>query len=146
MQGRIRTNHIAAWLALIAVAMLFVAPAISRTIAHRTGCQHITHAMPGTMSGIHHDMAMSAICEPSSLMDQQMMSGKAMSPMEEIACGYCQLLVQLPFIQFAIVFLLWLLLLFVLRFSLIPLICVTLFQPWAPQRARAPPAVFQSSF
>ncbi|CEJ67020.1 hypothetical protein [Citrobacter pasteurii] len=91
-------------------------------------------------------MAMSAVCEPSSLMDQQMMSGKAMSPMEEIACGYCQLLVQLPFIQFALVVLLWLLLLFVLRFSLIPLNCVTLFQPWAPQRARAPPAVFQSSF
>ena len=146
MQGRIRANSIAAWLALIAVAMLFVAPVISRTIAHRTVCQQITHAMPVTMSGMHHDMAMPAVCESSSLMDQRMLAGMAMSPMEEIACGYCQLLVHLPFIQFALTFLLWLLLLFAIRFPLISLICATLFQPWSPQRARAPPAVLQNSF
>jgi len=66
-----------------------------------------------------------------------------MSPMEEIACGYCQLLIHLPFILFTLTFLLWLLWHFVIRPFITPLFFSTLFRPWEPQRARAPPAVFQ---
>ncbi|VEC05046.1 TonB-dependent copper receptor (plasmid) [Klebsiella pneumoniae] len=40
-----------------------------------------------------------------------------MSPMEEIACGYCQLLIHLPFVQFVLTVMLWLMLLSV-RLSL----------------------------
>lgn len=67
-----------------------------------------------------------------------------MSLMEEIACGYCQLLIHLPFILFTLTFLLWLLLSIVVRPFVTPLFFSTLFHPWEPQRARAPPAVFQS--
>lgn len=66
-----------------------------------------------------------------------------MSPMEEIACGYCQLLIHLPFILFALIFLLWLLLHFIIPVFATALFFATLLRPWKPQRARAPPAVFQ---
>jgi len=89
-------------------------------------------------------MGTSALCQMSHKMSSIFMQpDHAMSPMEEIACGYCQLLVHLPFIQFALIFLLWLLLLFAFRPRPLPLFCITLFRPWKPQRARAPPSEFQ---
>ncbi|ENC9770192.1 TPA: DUF2946 domain-containing protein [Citrobacter koseri] len=146
MHGRTRINRITAWLALFAVAMLFIAPVISKSIARQADCEHSSHSMVMMSSGSHHDMAASVPCEPSLSVAHQMMSGKAMSPVEEIVCGYCQLLVHLPFVQFALVFLLWLLLLFVICCSVRPLHLSVIFRPWAPQRARAPPAVFPFSF
>ncbi|OUF47721.1 DUF2946 domain-containing protein [Pluralibacter gergoviae] len=142
LQGRNRTTFFAAWLALFAIAMLFVAPAVSRTLAHRAACHHDTMAMSPSMADMHPGMAMTARCEPPSPMMQRMMSGKGMSPMEEIVCGYCQLLAHFPFIELLLAALLWLLLRFILRTSLPPLACAPLFRPWFPQRARAPPAVF----
>ncbi|STV85522.1 Uncharacterised protein [Klebsiella michiganensis] len=63
------------------------------------------------MSGMHHDMAMPEHCEQNLTMVYPMMAGHAMSPMEEIACGYCHLLIHLPFVQFVLTIMLWLMLL-----------------------------------
>lgn len=117
--------------------MLFVAPVISKSIARQAACQH---------SSAISSMPMPTRCEETAAMDHQMMSGQAMSPMEEIACGYCQLLVHLPFVQLMLAMLLWLLLLFVVSTPLIPIACAPIFRAWTPQRARAPPAVFLASF
>ena len=97
------------------------------------------------MSGMHHDMAMPEHCEQNLTMVHPMMAGHAMSPMEEIACGYCQLLIHLPFVQLLLTVMLWLMLLCV-RLSLpLQAICSPIFRAWTPQRARAPPAVFLSA-
>lgn len=56
-------------------------------------------------------MAMPEHCEQNLTMVHPMMAGHAMSPMEEIACGYCHLLIHLPFVQFVLTIMLWLMLL-----------------------------------
>ncbi|TCQ71041.1 DUF2946 family protein [Raoultella ornithinolytica] len=126
--------------------MLFVAPVVSKAIARQAACRHLSTVSSMPMPGMHHDMPMAAHCAEKAAMDHRMMSGQAMSPMEEIACGYCQLLVHLPFVQLLLAMLLWLLLLFVVSTPLIPIACAPIFRAWAPQRARAPPAVFLASF
>lgn len=89
-------------------------------------------------------MAMPEHCEQNLTMVHRMMAEHAMSPMEEIACGYCQLLIHLPFVQLVLMVMLWLILLCV-RLSLqLQAIFSPIFRAWAPQRARAPPAVFLS--
>jgi len=87
-----------------------------------------------------------AHCDNPPLTAHRMMPGQAMSPMEEIACGYCQLLIHLPFVQFMLTALLWLMLMSVRstppqRFTPSPV-----FRAWTPQRARAPPAVSPSAW
>lgn len=94
------------------------------------------------MSGMHHSTAMPDHCEANLTMVHRMMSGNAMSPMEEIACGYCQLLIHLPFILFVLTALLWLMLLCVRLSPPLRTIFTPIFRAWTPQRARAPPAVF----
>lgn len=97
--------------------MLFIAPVISKSLVHHSDCvsSAITTAMPEhhgmAMSGMHHDMAMPEHCEQNLTMVHPMMAGHAMSPMEEIACGYCHLLIHLPFVQFVLTIMLWLMLL-----------------------------------
>lgn len=87
-------------------------------------------------------MAMPEHCEQNVTMVHSMMAGHAMSPMEEIACGYCQLLIHLPFVQFVLNVLLWMMILSV--HIPLPLLAILspIFRAWAPQRARAPPAAF----
>ncbi|EGV0699946.1 DUF2946 domain-containing protein [Escherichia coli] len=129
-------------MALLSVAMLFIAPVISKSLAHHSDCVNsaITTAMPE-----HRGMAMPEHCEKNHTMIHPMMAGHAMSPMEEIACGYCQLLIHLPFVQLLLTVMLWLMLLCV-RLSLpLQAICSPIFRAWTPQRARAPPAVFLSA-
>lgn len=138
-------------MALFSVAMLFVAPVISKSLAHHSDClaSATTMTMPDhhgmAMSGMHHNMTMPEHCEQNLTMGHRMMAGQAMSPMEEIACGYCQLLIHLPFIQFVLTVMLWLMLLCA-HLSL-PLLAILspIFCPWAPQRARAPPSVYLSA-
>ncbi len=138
-------------MALLSVAMLFIAPVISKSLAHHSGCVNsaISTTMPEhrgmTMSEMHHDMAMPDHCEQNFIMVHRMMPGHAMSPMEEIACGYCQLLIHLPFVQFVLKVMLWLMLLCV-RIPLPLLVILSpIFRAWTPQRARAPPASFLSA-
>ncbi len=109
----------------------------------------MTTAMPDhhgmTMSEMHHDMAMPEHCDQHLMMVHPMMSGQAMSPMEEIACGYCQLLIHLPFVPFVLMVMIWLMLLCVRQSLPLPVILSPIFRAWTPQRARAPPAVFHSA-
>jgi hypothetical protein len=119
--------------------MLFVAPVISKSISHRTACEHDVTAM--NMSDMHHSMMMAEPCQTMSGMDHRMISGQAMSPMEEIACGYCQLLIHLPFVLFMLTVLLWLLLLCVQCIPVPRTVFLPAFRTWASQHARAPPAV-----
>ncbi|MEB7944675.1 DUF2946 domain-containing protein [Raoultella ornithinolytica] len=151
MYGRNRFFFIAACMALLSVAMLFIAPVISKSLVHHSDCvsSAITTAMPEhhgmAMSGMHHDMAMPEHCEQNLTMVYPMMAGHAMSPMEEIACGYCHLLIHLPFVQFVLTIMLWLMLLCVHLSLPLQAIFSPIFRAWAPQRARAPPAAFLSA-
>lgn len=132
--------RIAAWLALLSIAMLFVAPLISKSLAHHETCQHEMFSM--IMSGMQHDMPMAEHCHGDAGMNQRMLSGHGMSPVEEIACGYCQLLIHLPFdLLILAVLILLILLLFCSPLPQQPPF-FPLFRAWTPQRARAPPAVF----
>lgn len=130
-------------MALLSVAMLFIAPVISKSLVHHSDCvsSAITTAMPEhhgmAMSGMHHDMAMPEHCEQNLTMVHPMMAGHAMSPMEEIACGYCHLLIHLPFVQFVLTIMLWLMLLCVHLSLPLQAIFSPIFRAWAPQRARA---------
>lgn len=146
LQGRTRFNRIAAWLALVAVAMLFVAPVISKSLAHQAACAMPHHAMSMPAAQMHHDMPMSVSCENTTPMFHLMSSGHAMSPMEEIACGYCQLIIHLPFVLFALALLLWLLFVSVMGTFQRPPVRARLLRPWYPQCARAPPAAVLFSF
>lgn len=135
-------------MALLSVAMLFVAPVISKSLTHHAGFVNstITKAMTDNhgmaMSGMHQDMPVPELCEQNLTMTHPMMAGQAMSPMEEIACGYCQLLIHLPFVQFVLTVMLWLMLICVRLYLPLQVILSPIFRAWTPQRARAPPAVF----
>ncbi|MBS0848165.1 DUF2946 domain-containing protein [Citrobacter sp. JGM124] len=132
---------------MAAIMMLFIAPLISKAMMHHADCTHpdastsMTHSM---MHHSHHDMPVPTTCPSMSVHPMMLMTpGQVMSPMEEMACGYCQLLIHLPFILFTLAFLLWLLLHFVIRLVPVALFFTPLFRPWNPQLARAPPSVFQ---
>jgi len=132
-------------LAIAAVMMLFIAPWISKSVMHQTHCSHAgspVHAIQAMTHDMPQHLPVPEFCPPMS--EHSVIPGQVMSPIEEIACGYCQLLIHLPFILFALAFLLWLLLHFVIPLFAPVLFFSSLFRPWEPQRARAPPAVFQS--
>lgn len=137
-------------MALLSVAMLFIAPLISKTLAHRTDCQQSVsatmthHDMPMAMPEMHHSMVKPGHCQPHHEMPHLMMPGQAMSPMEEIACGYCQLLIHMPFVQLMLTVQLVLMFLCIRKTPSLQITCSPIFHAWDPQRARAPPAVFLS--
>ena len=60
--------------------------------------------------------------------------------MEDIACGYCQLLIHLPFVQFILAAFIWLIQRLSQPVRFAPLRFPVIFRPWHPQCARAPPA------
>ncbi|MGV3346199.1 DUF2946 domain-containing protein [Enterobacteriaceae bacterium LUAb1] len=136
MARQISTVYIAAWLALLAVIMLFVAPVISKFISHKTVCEHAVSAM--NLSDTHQNM-MTKSCQTAAEMDHCRMSRQVMSPMEEIACGYCQLLIHLPFVLFMLTALLWLLLFFIHCMPLSRPLSFSAFRIWTSQHIRAPP-------
>lgn len=92
----------AAWLGLLAILLLFVAPVISKSLAQLRGTEEPM---------MHHHMSMDA---------GEMMAHHAMSPgempmpadhhpmsmMDDNACGYCVLLAHLPLLLTALL-LLW---------------------------------------
>ncbi|MEI9749087.1 DUF2946 domain-containing protein [Moellerella wisconsensis] len=133
---------IAAWLALFSVIMLFVAPVISKSLMQNTACSHHQPFVAMHNMSMHHDMAQGEHenCHELKTIHTILMSNIGQSPMEDIACGYCQLLICLPFILFFLAIFLWLL-----------IICtrvecfdnyhypVISRRPWSLQFARAPP-------
>lgn len=90
------TRHrLAAWLALLAILLLFIAPVISKSLAQARGSNSMMmmhHGMTMDMSGMadmHHDMATA----PDGAAPPE---HHPMSMMDDSACGYCVLLVHLP--------------------------------------------------
>ncbi|KMK79449.1 hypothetical protein KCQ_18822 [Pectobacterium atrosepticum ICMP 1526] len=134
----VNVKRVAACLAIFSMMMLFIAPLISRSLVQLSACQVSAHHMPAA-SQHHHGVDDHETCHRGSTPHNLMMSSIGLSPMEDIACGYCQLLVHLPFILSVILPLLWLLL-SAHRPTYSPnFVCPTLFRPYCPQRARAPP-------
>lgn len=146
MSGRKLFHRTASWLALLAVAMLFIAPVISKSLMHHTACEHGSTMMTMDMSDMSHHMDMPEPCPHASLPHNMLMSGPGMSPGEEIACGYCQLLIHLPFIQFCLIVLLLLLLIAVRKAPVTALCCAVIIRPRSAHPARAPPAFVLHSF
>ncbi len=92
-------------LALLAMLMVFIAPAISKSIEHR-------RALAGEMSDHHQMMShaggmmdMGSMTPPAS---SHLMPGMGMSLMDDIACGYCQLLLHIPLIVWMFIPFIWL--------------------------------------
>ncbi|WP_409308906.1 DUF2946 domain-containing protein [Pectobacterium sp. B1J-3] len=132
-------KRLAAWIALFSMAMLFIAPVISKSQMQQTLCTDKMSSVSIDMAHTHHDVDLSAHCTHGKMAHNILMPTTGMSPMEDIACGYCQLLIHLPFILLVIIALAWLLTISVKRKHIAdhhrPRIC----RPWAPQIARAPP-------
>lgn len=88
-------NRFAAWLGLLAILLLFIAPVISKSLAQARGINSMMmmhHGMAMDMSempDMHHDMA----ATPDAATKQE---HHPMSMMDDSACGYCVLLVHLP--------------------------------------------------
>ncbi|WP_338501748.1 DUF2946 domain-containing protein [Erwinia aphidicola] len=77
----------AAWLGLLAILLLFVAPVISKSLADRRG---------GDSMMMHHAMGMEMEMGGLPAMDQPMPDHHPLSMMDDSACGYCVLLAHLP--------------------------------------------------
>ncbi|MDC9819406.1 DUF2946 domain-containing protein [Pectobacterium polonicum] len=133
----VSVKRVTACLAIFSMMMLFIAPLISKSLVQLSACQAPTHAM--STSQHHHGAHEHEVCHHGSTPHNLMMSSVGLSPMEDIACGYCQLLVHLPLILSVVLPLLWLLL-SAHRPTYFPdFVCPTLFRSYCPQRARAPP-------
>ncbi len=145
MYGRSVILRSGAWLALLAMVMVFIAPAISKSLMQTRACEHHTSMPAMDMSHEHHkmadmtDMPEPATCHDGIMMHSLLMPDTGQSPMEQIACGYCQLLVHLPVILFIFAVLLRLLALLARWIPFTDYRCPRIFRAWTPQRARAPP-------
>ncbi|WP_437890407.1 DUF2946 domain-containing protein [Phytobacter sp. V91] len=142
MYGRNFFNTLSAWLALLAVAMLFVAPVVSKSLQHHTPCQPATAMMNMDMHGMHHAETTAAACDSPPAPHHFLSAGAGQSLMEDIACGYCQLLIHLPFVLFVLAVLLWLWRICVPSSAFPALRCPLIFRPWDPKSARAPPCCY----
>ena len=127
-------SRAAAFVALAAMMMLFVAPLISKSLAQMTAChQSAQHASAqaadtGSAHGGH-----------TGVKFGMLMPHGGQSLMEDIACGYCQLLIHLPLILVIAQPLIWLML-FAFRSPPVgdPL-CLYPSKSYRKNLARAPP-------
>ncbi|WP_241581473.1 DUF2946 domain-containing protein [Rosenbergiella nectarea] len=123
----------AAKLAIFSIAMLFIAPIISKNL-HTSS--HIASAMP-SMAGMTAPHDECAMMSPSP-------SSKAPSfdrkMLDDMACGYCQLLAHFPFLQWVILLALVIVYSPLRSRSHIPLITRPLTGYWSSSQARAPPS------
>ncbi len=93
-------------IALLAMLMLFIAPVISKSLEHRRAAEksgHAEHHMMAHASGMMMDMGPMEM--PSS---SHLLPGVGASLMDDIACGYCQLLLHVPLIVWLFIPLIWL--------------------------------------
>ncbi|WP_244212389.1 DUF2946 domain-containing protein [Buttiauxella izardii] len=90
-------------IALLAMLMLFVAPVISKSLEHRRAAASGEHSMMNHAGGMM--MEMGAMEMPAS---SHLMPGMGASLMDDIACGYCQLLLHIPLIVWLFIPFIWL--------------------------------------
>ncbi|MDC9614832.1 DUF2946 domain-containing protein [Xenorhabdus khoisanae] len=84
-----------AFIALLAILMLFIAPVVSKTLEHhrddiKSEMNH-SMSMPDMQNSSYHQTAPS-----SHSMNHHGADHIHMGLMDDIACGYCQLLINLP--------------------------------------------------
>ena len=139
MRLHARFQQFAAYLALLAVAMLFIAPLVSKSMMHMTDCSLTEGMTAHSMDHSHQDMLLPEECATSTPMNHFLMSGVGLSPMEDIACGYCQLLVHFPFIILFVAIAIRLLAILTSCLALEPCVRLYLFRLWLLRCARAPP-------
>ena len=117
-----RHLHVPAWLGIVAILMLFIAPVISKSLVAE-GAQHMMMSgmvmsdmdmdMPDAdmadmnMSG-HHASSMEH-CQKQTCKSAPQDAVKAMlsGEMSDAACGYCVLLVHLPMLDLQAMPMLW---------------------------------------
>ncbi|MCT4716250.1 DUF2946 domain-containing protein [Enterobacteriaceae bacterium H18W14] len=86
-------------IALLAMLMLFIAPVISKSLEHRRAAEinhHAEHHMMMDMGSMEMPVA------------SHLMPGPGASLMDDIACGYCQLLLHVPLIVWLFIPFIWL--------------------------------------
>ncbi|MTB66427.1 DUF2946 domain-containing protein [Providencia sp. wls1943] len=142
MHLRHAIRQFAAYLALLAVAMLFVAPLISKSMSHMNDCSMGHGEMAEHSMLQHHEMPLSEHCEDGGAMNHMLMTGVGQSPMEDIACGYCQLLVHFPFLILFVAAVLRQLATLAIFVPFERCIQLRIFRPWSLQLARAPPTTY----
>jgi len=115
-----RRLHFPAWLGMVAILMLFIAPVVSKSLVAE-GAQHVM--MPGMMMS-DMDMPDSEMADmemsehPASSMEHCQKSACKSAPqdavkallsgdMSDAACGYCVLLVHLPMLDLQAMPMLW---------------------------------------
>lgn len=86
------SSRFAAWLGMIAILMLFIAPVISKSLM-TTPARHVM-MMDGHQPATHDSD--SAMAEMSSQEHARMMAHHPLSTMDDSPCGYCVLLAHLP--------------------------------------------------
>lgn len=115
-----RYLHFPAWLGIMAILMLFIAPVVSKSLVS-AGVMH--SMMPGmSMPGMEmSSMDMSADEMPAphdtekvglagghhAMPSHEMGPGMMIGEMSDAACGYCVLLVHLPLLHMLVLALLW---------------------------------------
>ncbi len=87
----------------------------------------------------HQGMLMPENCDVSAPMNHMLMTGIGQSPMEDIACGYCQLLIHFPFLILFIAVVIRQLATLALFIPFERSVHIWLFRPWSLHLARAPP-------
>ncbi|HHR6029166.1 TPA: DUF2946 domain-containing protein [Providencia alcalifaciens] len=135
-------RQFAAYLALLAIAMLFVAPLISKSMSQMNSCTVRQGEMAEHSMHQHHEMPLSEGCEGSGAMNHMLMTGVGQSPMEDIACGYCQLLVHFPFLVLFVAAIIRQLATLTIFVPFERCIQLRLFRPWSLHLARAPPTAY----
>ena len=161
---RLARHKLPALIAIFAILLLFVAPEVSKTLEQRRMENRDEHAVPTSSGETHHmhhmtdssgqdmgmmdDMDMGAMNMPmhhemtqhdrSAMPDMAgMMHGDMM---DDVACGYCVMLIHLPLMIWVFAAIIWL----TLRISVTPppRLILRRFTPFFPGIAqpRAPPA------
>ncbi|MBK4725989.1 DUF2946 domain-containing protein [Pantoea agglomerans] len=160
---RLSQRRIPAFIAILAVLLLFIAPEVSQRLEHQRvsapdATAHEDHAAMasmhhGDMSGITmdemstlHSAPSSMAATPPSYQGQHHTMPGGMGMMDDVACGYCQLLAHFPVLLIIFIPLIWLLYRLTLRMP------PSRYESWHPSaflpgivQPRAPP-VFSFSF
>ncbi|MGO2303386.1 MAG: DUF2946 domain-containing protein [Providencia sp.] len=132
-------RELATYLGLLAVAMLFIAPLISKSMAQMNSCTDSHSQMVGHSMHQHQGLPSPENCESTGMMNHMLMTGMGQSPMEDIACGYCQLLVHFPFLILFIAIAIRQLATLTRFIPFERCIQLWVFRPWSLRLARAPP-------
>ncbi|NIY47481.1 DUF2946 domain-containing protein [Cedecea colo] len=86
--------------------MLFIAPVISKSLEHRRAAEINNHAEHHMMS--HSDGMMAEMGPMEMPLASHLLPGAGASLMDDIACGYCQLLLHVPLIVWLFIPFIWL--------------------------------------